>query len=265
MADAFSAIGSAIKVAEFCFRFKEVSSENRVFLTLIVRVRRDLEEALRERHAKASALRSIPEKRDWIDGAILDAQRQLNSIGRLVEDARVDEQRGKPVSFKHRVDWVLTNHQKFVTEERALATAHQSLLAALAVLQHLPKGAERISVMTSVVAPPAYEMADGDGQERVLGDDDDEDAPLRSPFTRRPGRALVDTKSASQVASLGDIKSLSTFSLPEVEPILEDSWTDSLLELSLDNREQERPKLSHTLSDNAIGMSWFSSFTQYEC
>ncbi|KAL8719784.1 MAG: hypothetical protein Q9225_003245 [Loekoesia sp. 1 TL-2023] len=247
MADPFSAIGTAIRVAEFCFRFKEVSSENRVFLNLIVRVRTDLEEALRERQAKAISLQCIPEKRAWIDGAIRDAQQQLSDIGRLVEDARIDEQQGKTVSFKHRIDWVLTNHQRFVTQERALATSHTSLLAAMAVLHNLTAPANPTPI-TAPSSPPAYEMSLDQKPDNVP-----DDAVLRSPFTRRPGRAMSEKTSDSQLAPLDNVKTTSSLSLPEMESILEDSWTDSLLRLSLEDHDQ-RPKIPHVRSDNSISM-----------
>lgn len=104
MADPFSAISTAIRLAEFCLRLRKVGSENSIFFTLIARVRRDLDEALRERREKAESLELITGTRAWIEGVILDARQELDNFGRLVEDARGDEQQGKRVSLKHRFD-----------------------------------------------------------------------------------------------------------------------------------------------------------------
>ncbi|KAL8679937.1 MAG: hypothetical protein Q9224_006991, partial [Gallowayella concinna] len=223
MADPFSAVGTTIKLAEFCLRFKEVSSENHVFLNLITRVKKDLDEALRERKEKATLLEATPGKRTWIDGAILDTRKELNSIGRLVEDARIDQQQGKPVTLKHRFNWVLTNHQKFVTEERALATFHKSLLAAISAMYNLTAPTESPSFSASpMLSPPAYHPS----IDRTL-EDCQEDGILRSPFGRRP----VPT-SHQPIKSSSGIESSSTFSLPEIEPMVVEDWTESLLRLS---------------------------------
>lgn len=75
---------------------KEVDSENLVFLTLIARVRKDLDEAFRERGEKTAIWESLPySKRTWIDGTILDTRRALNDIGSYVEDARIDLEQGR--------------------------------------------------------------------------------------------------------------------------------------------------------------------------
>ncbi|KAL8750585.1 MAG: hypothetical protein Q9184_006372 [Pyrenodesmia sp. 2 TL-2023] len=245
MADPFSAIGTAIKLAEFCLRFREVGSENRVFLNLIARVRKDLDEALRERHEKANLLKIIPSKRAWIDGVILDAQQELNNIGRLVEDARVDEQQGRPVSLKHRFDWVLSNHQKFVTEERALATCHQSLLAAMTVMHNLTVPTEATTSMLSL-SPPAYQASIGQ-----KFDQSRDDNVLRSPFQRRPGRALSDKASTVQMGSSHDFRVSSTLSLPAM--MMDHSWSESLLRLSMDDHGRH-PELLHMRSDETLGI-----------
>ncbi|KAL8924093.1 MAG: hypothetical protein Q9208_004230 [Pyrenodesmia sp. 3 TL-2023] len=247
MADPFSAIGTAIKLAEFCLRFREVGSENRVFLNLIARVRKDLDEALRERLEKAELLKTIPSKRSWIDGVILDAKQELNNIGRLVEDARVDEQQGKPVSLKHRFDWVLSNHQKFVTEERALATCHQSLLAAMTVMHNLtvPAGA---TTSTLSLSPPAYQASIGQTLDQ-LGNDN----VLRSPFQRRPTGALSDRIPTPQMGFSHDFRTSSTLSLPAIEPMMDDSWSESLLRLPVEGHDRH-PGLLHMRSDETLGV-----------
>lgn len=139
MESAFSAINTTFRLAEFCLVLKEVESENLVFLKLIARVRKDLDEAFRERRAKEAALKSLlPGKIDWIDGAILDVRSALNDIGSLIERPRVDVEGGKSVTLKHRFEWVLMNHQKFLSRQLLLATCHQSLLAAVTTMESVP-------------------------------------------------------------------------------------------------------------------------------
>lgn len=136
MDSAFSAINTTFRLAEFCLALKEVESENLVFLKLISRVRKDLDEAYRERREKETALKtSLPRKIEWIDNVILDAKNALNDIGIFIERPRIDVEEGKSVSLKHRFEWVLMNHQKFVSRQLLLATCHQSLLAAINTME----------------------------------------------------------------------------------------------------------------------------------
>ena len=146
----FSAIGTTFKLAEFCLALKEVSAEFRIFLTLIQRVRKDLEEALRERHEKSATLRNMPGKKAWIDDTILDIKGVLNDIGLLVENARIDTEKGKSVTLYHRFEWVLDNKQKFVMREKALGTCHASLLSAIQTMHTLP-------ITPAALSPPATE------------------------------------------------------------------------------------------------------------
>lgn len=135
----FSAINTTFKLAEFCLALKEVESENLVFLKLIARVRKDLDEAFRERREKETTLKSTrPGDIDWIDGVILDVQSALNDIGSFIERPRMDVQGGKSVTLKHRFEWVLMNHEKFVSRQLLLATCHQSLLAAINTMKRVP-------------------------------------------------------------------------------------------------------------------------------
>lgn len=139
MDSAFSAINTTFKLAEFCLALKEVESENLVFLKLISRVRKDLDEAYRERREKETALKSnLPRKIEWIDNTILDAKNALNDIGIFIERPRIDVEEGKSVSLKHRFEWVLMNHQKFVSRQWLLATCHESLLAAITTMERVP-------------------------------------------------------------------------------------------------------------------------------
>lgn len=138
--DGFSAISASFKLAEFCLALQEVESENLVFLKLIARVRKDLDEASRERGEKESALKSMLPggKIEWIDEVILDARGALTCIGSFVERPRIDVAEGKSVTLKHRFEWVLMNHSKFVSRQLLLSTCHQSLLAAIAAMASVP-------------------------------------------------------------------------------------------------------------------------------
>lgn len=147
-ATVFSAIATTFKLAEFCLALKEVSTESRIFITLIERVRKDLQEALRERHEKSSVLETMPGKKAWIDGTIIDVKRSLHEIGILIENARIDVDKGKSVTLKHRFEWVLSNHQKFVMRELSLSTCHASLLGAL--------GAMHTMAMSPGMVSPTY-------------------------------------------------------------------------------------------------------------
>ncbi|KAL8669757.1 MAG: hypothetical protein Q9168_005666, partial [Polycauliona sp. 1 TL-2023] len=218
-ATVFSAIGTTFKLVEFCLRLKEVSSESRIFLNLIKRVGKDLQEALRERHEKSTALQTMPGKKAWIDGIILDIKKSLNDIGLLIEHARVDVDRGKSVTMRHRFEWVLSNHQKFVMREMALRTCHASLLGAINAMhtlvaaprtlsptypQHTPYSlpvspfASSISLATdfTISPPPDYQPSSAFD----LGDLQDP-GMLKSPSRRRP--KVAKTISAPSFESLG--------------------------------------------------------------
>ncbi|KAL8786420.1 MAG: hypothetical protein Q9195_008219 [Heterodermia aff. obscurata] len=107
----FSAITTTFKLAEFCLALKEVSSESRIFLSLIERVRKDLREALRERHEKAAILQAMPGKRAWIDDTITDIKQILNEIGLLIENARVDVDKGKSLSAERNQRHAYLGHE----------------------------------------------------------------------------------------------------------------------------------------------------------
>ena len=200
----FSSIGTTFKLAEFCLALKEVSAESRIFLTLIQRVRTDLDEANRERNEKAAILQTMPAKRAWIDSAILDVKKSLNEIGVVIENARIDVEKGKSVTLYHRFTWVLDNKQKFVIRERALSTCHASLLVAIQAMHTLtmsppmlsPSLAEqraalvRVSALGSTTSlasnvtfssPPEYDYVSGSYQAM-----EPDSQILKSPLRRRP-------------------------------------------------------------------------------
>lgn len=210
-ATVFSAIATTFKLAEFCLALKEVSSESRIFITLIERVRKDLREALRERHEKSSILETMPGKRAWIDETITDVKKSLHEIGILIENARVDVDKGKSVTLKHRFEWVLSNHQKFVMREMALSTCHASLLGALSAMHTL--------VMNPGMLSPTYP------QEKVSS------LPL-SPF-----------------ASTTSLASNATLSPPpDYEPLSAADFADLHNPRMLKSPSRRRPKFAKAVS-----------------
>ena len=173
----FSGINTSIKFAEFCLSLKEASEENRVFCRLIQRVRKDRAEAARERYAKGPILNGLPEKRAWIDDIILETDEALYTIGKLVEDARVDGEKGRTVTLEHRFKWVLAKRSMFLSKQSLLSTCHQSLSAAISVMHNL----HGTPVQSPSLAPPAYTHTS-----TTEGDDGDSAFFLRAPSQRRP-------------------------------------------------------------------------------
>lgn len=171
-------IATAFKFVDFSHNLKAVPAQSAHFLTVLDRVRADLDEALRERCRKQSILESCPGKKAWIDGTILDTRRALSDIGAQVEGPRVDIQSGRRVTLKHRFEWVLRNHQKFHTLESVLRTCHASLLVAINALHTLQ------ATTGDTTSPMAYE--DLLGKEAITLHPT---PTLKSPAARRPKRS----------------------------------------------------------------------------
>ena len=180
-----TAIASTFKFAEFCFNYGQVDADNHAFLALITRVRQDLDEALRERREKETIVKALSQgKRAWIDGTIVDTQSALNAIGILIESARIDLEQDGVVNMKHRFEWVLGNHHKFLSRELRLATCHRSLIEAINVMHNL-------QAATSFGSPPENHPSLRLEQELI-----DDDPPIpRGPLQRRSRKALIDDDS----------------------------------------------------------------------
>ena len=172
----FSAISVVFKFVEFGFALKEVTTENRVFLDLLRRVRKDLEEAYRGKRENTAALERDPGKAEWIDGTIYDTNKALSDIGELIESARIRIEKGKSVTLKDRFIWVLQNRQKFITYDLRLRTCHQSLATAINDLHAFsmsrtwaipPVRLEKSVEVETKTMPPTYPL-------------------LKSPSMRRP-------------------------------------------------------------------------------
>ncbi|OCK79535.1 hypothetical protein K432DRAFT_64391 [Lepidopterella palustris CBS 459.81] len=177
----FSAIATVVRFVDFVSSLKEVSSENRIFISLIQRVREDIDEASRLRRCPAVTTHFIayPSKKSWVDNAILDVQRALNEIGLYVESAMVDDNAHGGIKMKQRFEWVLSHHQKLITREISLSTYHQSVMGAINAMQAIEMGGGLGGSGASGPAPPTYQLP---GQQWVDPKDDD---ILRSPFARK--------------------------------------------------------------------------------
>ncbi|OCK81386.1 hypothetical protein K432DRAFT_295698 [Lepidopterella palustris CBS 459.81] len=154
---AFGFINSAFKFSEFAVRLYEVGSENEVFVRLIQRVRKDLEETERVLHVESvkRKLSSTPGKLPWVMSAIHSTKQALDDIGRWVERVRADKEGYGTVSFENRVRWVFNDHEKLVNRSMELATCHQTLSTVLAYLSPL----EEASAAAADAAPPSYDDA----------------------------------------------------------------------------------------------------------
>ena len=236
-ATVFSAIATTFKLAEFCLALKEVSEESRIFITLIQRVRKDLYEALRERQEKSAILQSMPGKRAWIDEVIRDVRQSLNEIGLLIENARVDVDKGKSVTLKHRFEWVLSNHQKFVIREMALSTCHASLLGAISAMH-------TVGGYTAMLSPPIVQQATSSAPV----------TPFESSTTLVSSASLspppdYQPLSASEIAALHDPRMLKSPSRrrPKISKAISTPANEAL---NADSRYY--PGLRHQRSDSSI-------------
>jgi hypothetical protein len=145
-----SGIAAAYKFSEFIVRLKklhEVGGENAVFARLIQRVRVDLHEVerlLRIRDIQITLSR-MPAKREWIYKTVQDTKVALSEIGRLTVRVTGDLDEGSHVGLRHRLRWLLDEHEKLVHRQMELATCHASLMEAMGYLMGLEpeQGRER--------------------------------------------------------------------------------------------------------------------------
>ncbi|KAF2101544.1 hypothetical protein NA57DRAFT_72984 [Rhizodiscina lignyota] len=135
----FDAINTAFRLIEFCMQMKDVSLENRVFVTLIQRVQDDVEEAFRlmRKPEVQEHFNVDPGKQERVESTILSARSAINSIGRFVETVRVDEERNGSIGMLHRFEWVLRHQAKLGSRELELSTCHKSLLSSIGMMQSL--------------------------------------------------------------------------------------------------------------------------------
>lgn len=198
----FTSITTVFRLVDFAVALKEVSSENRAFITLIQRVREDVVEALRLRKLStiSTHLTGVPGKKAWVDGAITDIHRSLNDIGLYVEGTRIDGESHGGAKMKQRFEWVLSHHQKLIAKELSLRTCHRSLMGAINSMQTIESTGEDGgggSFEAPGLPPPSYRS-----RTSLL---EVEEEILKSPFARK--RAIK--------ASIKEVPSVTT---REIQP-----------------------------------------------
>ena len=143
MGEPISAIASCInvtfKLVEFCNKLAGVSEENRIFINLILHVKRDYDNLLRLIRTPdiESFLRLCPRESSNVEALLNDTKLALADIGKYVEDIRVDEEKKGTPKIHHQFLWVLDHHEKLVTRQIALLYRHNSILAEIARLTQI--------------------------------------------------------------------------------------------------------------------------------
>jgi hypothetical protein len=152
----FAYMNSAYRLSECAIKFHSVESENGVFVSMIQRVRLDVEETERLLcipSVKATLI-STPAKLPWIRETVISAKTALNEIGRWVERVRVEREGYGKVSLETRTRWVFNDYEKIVNRTMELNTSHRALSIVLAYLVPLEQ-AETPEDPT----PPLYDNA----------------------------------------------------------------------------------------------------------
>ena len=170
-------INTAFKLAEFGLSLRDAPEEVMVFCGLIRRVREDRAEAGRERRDKAHILNTLPLKKQWIEGIMIDVDEALFIIGRLVSYGGADGDKTRSMSLKHRCEWVLSKKESFLTKQSLLSTCHQSLSTAIGYMHSLP-GLDQMKSPHALWSPPSYRT--------LVEQDNDDDDDMRAPSARRP-------------------------------------------------------------------------------
>ncbi|CAI6291453.1 unnamed protein product [Periconia digitata] len=133
----FSSLPIVFDFANFALsQDKKLSGDCQTFVNLLQRVRQDVNEVSRLYGTRAITdyLQSWPDKKVWIDNILLDIQRALNDIGAQIQAVRVSGDDGGAASLKRKFDWVLSHHKKLLGKQQYLTTCHQSLMAAVQVM-----------------------------------------------------------------------------------------------------------------------------------
>lgn len=141
--------GGTYKFAEFLTKVKrlhDVGGENAVFVRISENVRNDLRETERLLHLRdvKEALRTKPSRVRWIQSTIGRVRSVLEDMdkytGRVDEDVEKRQNRwfglgwGTGVKLRHRLRWVLDEHEKLDNRTLELSTVHQSLMSVMEFL-----------------------------------------------------------------------------------------------------------------------------------
>ncbi|KAF2475785.1 uncharacterized protein BDR25DRAFT_339785 [Lindgomyces ingoldianus] len=137
-----TALGGAYKFSEFVNKAKrlhDVGPANAVYVRLINRVRRDLDEVKRLLTVPEvkQALSTNRPKAEWVYGCIRDTRGALENITPHTERVAGDIDGGRRVGFRHRLRWLLDEKEKLENREREVQAAHASLCEAIGFLTAL--------------------------------------------------------------------------------------------------------------------------------
>lgn len=132
----FSKLPIVFDFADYASAQAKLSGENEILLDLIQRVRQDVAEVsqLYATRAVTGYLESLPDKKLWVDNALLDIQRALNDIGTHIEDVKISGDDESLTSLRRKFDLVLSHDEELSNKQRFLTTCHQSLMETLRVL-----------------------------------------------------------------------------------------------------------------------------------
>ncbi|KAH6676307.1 hypothetical protein B0J14DRAFT_352007 [Halenospora varia] len=154
---AFAFLNSAVKFSEYAVKLSNVGSENGVFVRLILRVRKDLEEVERLICTPSVKKRLVntPGKLPYIKDVIFSTKSALNDIGRWVDRVRADKEGYGSISFENRVRWVFNDHDKLTNRTLELSTNHRSLSSVLQYLMPLER--PESPTIPENASPPTYD------------------------------------------------------------------------------------------------------------
>jgi len=175
-------------LAEFMIRMKrlhDVGSENAIYVGLVDRVRLDLAETDRLLHLPEVkfSLSKSPEKVAWIRKTITSVRIAIEQMGKYTGRVSADLERGKHVKLRHRIRWVLDEHEKLAHRQMLLAASHQGLLEVLGFLTTLEPLACCIEEAKPKPRPQPQQRIQ---QQKVVAFQDFE-GPRRKPMPVRRG------------------------------------------------------------------------------
>lgn len=158
------AINAAFTFAEVIAKINDVPEEARRFSTLINRVRRDYDEALRlwpNPAVQARFAADLAEQR-YVHGTIHSVKTALADIGRFVEKIRIQDRDGHgSVSMIKRSEWLWSYRSKVDSSERVLDTSHKSMLGAMHRMVTWISASSSLSALSGSGPPPYQEAVGG--------------------------------------------------------------------------------------------------------
>jgi hypothetical protein len=132
-----SSISAALKLVEYGLKLKDVSADIQTALSLVKTAHDNLNHTRNLRHKNKTILIANPELLTRVDKAVRDVEKALCQVGMLVEDGRVDLESNGSVKLLARFKWILANKDGFLTRERALNYAHDTLLSVIQSMEQL--------------------------------------------------------------------------------------------------------------------------------